>query len=36
MHRAAFDRHPDYGVYVSTDAEARSIAREVLHGNTSK
>ena len=30
MHRASFSSHPDYDLYVATDAEARRIAREIL------
>ncbi len=30
MQRATFSSHPDYGLYVATDAEARRIAREIL------
>ena len=28
--RASFSSHPDYDLYVATDAEARRIAREIL------
>ncbi len=31
MERVAFDAHPDYGVYVATDAEARSVAAEIMN-----
>jgi 1-deoxy-D-xylulose-5-phosphate reductoisomerase len=30
MQRASFSSHPDYDLYVATDAEARRIAREIL------
>lgn len=30
MRRTAFDAHPDYDVYVQTDAEARRVAEELL------
>ena len=30
MQRATFSRHPDYDVYIQTDAEARRIATELL------
>ena len=30
MQRATFSSHPDYDLYVATDAEARRIAREIL------
>jgi len=36
MRRTAFDKHPDYEVYVRTDTEARSVAREVLQGTPLK
>ncbi len=31
MERVAFDAHPDYGVYVATDTEARSVAAEIMN-----
>lgn len=31
MQKATFNAHPDYDVYVQTDAEARRIAREFLN-----
>lgn len=33
MQRVAFDASPSYDTYVATDAEARRIAEEMLHGN---
>ncbi len=31
MERVSFDAHPDYGVYVATDAEARTVAAEIMN-----
>ena len=31
MDRVSFDAHPDYGVYVATDAEARTVAAEIMN-----
>ncbi len=31
MSRVPFDAHPDYGVYVATDAEARAVAAEIMN-----
>ena len=33
MAKATYDPHPDYGVYVQTDAEARRIASEIMNNN---
>lgn len=31
MDRVSYDAHPDYGVYVATDAEARTVAAEIMN-----
>lgn len=31
MERVSYDAHPDYGVYVATDAEARTVAAEIMN-----
>lgn len=33
MAKATYDPHPDYDVYVQTDAEARRIASEIMNNN---
>lgn len=33
MAKATYDPHPDYEVYVQTDAEARRIASEIMNNN---
>ncbi|MCH3995186.1 MAG: 1-deoxy-D-xylulose-5-phosphate reductoisomerase [Prevotella sp.] len=32
MQKATFDSHPDYDIYMSTDAESRQIATEIMEG----
>ena len=30
-HRVAFDKNPDYDIYVQTDAEARRVAQSIMN-----
>ena len=31
MQRVAFDKNPDYDIYVQTDAEARRVAQSIMN-----